>query len=155
MLFFRSVVEFCKNNINLNLAKELDFKGKTTVMVRACNNKSGEIENINTFSPHIVLNDAVREALEKLHNVDQYTIYSKPYRFNFSFPIPFNKSPVHINKSSAHNSKFTGTFSAYPGCNSAKKIYQSPECTSNKITAFVAKNYNTNIAKQIGFREVS
>ena len=64
MLFYRSVVEFCKNNINLNLAKELDLKGKTTVRVRACYNKSGEIENINTFSPHKVLNDAVREALK-------------------------------------------------------------------------------------------
>ena len=35
MLFYRSVVEFCKENINLNLAKELDLKGKTTVRVRA------------------------------------------------------------------------------------------------------------------------
>ena len=84
MLFYRSVVEFCKENINLNLAKELDLKGKTTVRVRACYNKSGEIENINTFSQHKVLNDAVREALEKLPNVDPYTVYSKPYRFNFS-----------------------------------------------------------------------
>ena len=145
MLFIRSVVEFCKNNIDLNLAKELDLKGKITVRVRASYNKSGEIENINTFSPHKVLNDAVREALVKLPSVDPYTIYSKPYRFNFSFPIPFNKS-------SDHNSKFTGTPPAYPGCKSAKTIKQSKECTSDKITAFVAKNYDTNIAKQIGLK---
>ena len=75
------MVEFCKKTL-LNLAKELDLKGKTTVKSERYN-KSGEIENINTISPQSFVPFKV---LIKLPSVDPYRLY-RPYRLIFHSPF--------------------------------------------------------------------
>jgi len=108
---------------------------KSTVYFSTTNNK--KITNIKVYTNNIDLKKIVADSIEKikLNNPDIY-------------------STLEVNKNYTLNSfvqkKGPDRYAVYQGCNENLENLQVLKCTSEKISKLINKNFNTDLAKNLG-----
>ena len=154
---------FAKTNFNSELAVDLKLSGYQRITSAFIIDKSGKIVNIRVRAPHP---DLQKEAIRVINllpimqpgrqNGEAVSVsYLLPIIFKVqsdSLSISTNKTPI-LNVIDGDNVEVSfstvNNVPIFPGCDKGNNA-ERRKCMSQKITKFVQKEFNVNIARNLG-----
>lgn len=165
----QKVAKFVNKNFNTGLAMQLGLEGRQRISVFFKIDEEGNVGSIGARAPHPGLEEEAKRVMAKLPQFIPGTHKGKPVTVPYSLPIIFQ---VHGNSSSANQNTYEAeernilnyddvvgdgiAFSridkipSYKECQSISSNDQKRKCVKNSITSFVNRNFNTDLAEQLG-----
>lgn len=164
------IASFVNKNFNTGLAVELGLEGRQRIFVSFKINKQGKVSSASARAPHQGLEEEAVRVIKMLPKMIPGTQKGKVVTVPYSLPIIFqvnsSKETERLDtlkklgfanaKSEQKLSNGEVPFSVvenppfYKECEGIKDQSEKKKCTSDKVSKFVMKNFNTNLAISLG-----
>ncbi len=162
------ITKYVQKNFNTNLAGDLNLTGKQTIRVIFKINKEGNIEGVNVRASHPKLEEEATRVIKGLPKMIPGKQKGKAVVVPYSLPIIFqvadktdekpldNKSSVKHEGVSNKNQDIEVPYSHIEQppmskeCKTLASTEEQRKCTSKAVTMHVLKNFNTNLAGDLG-----
>jgi hypothetical protein len=153
----------CKKNFNSQLAVNLKLSGYQRITSSFIIDKSGKIVNIRIRAPHPDLEKEAIRVINSLPIMQPGRQNGEAVSVSYLLPIIFkvqsdslsvstNKTPI-LNLIDGDNVEVSfstvNNVPIFPGCDKGNNA-ERRKCMSQKITKFVQKEFNVNIARNLG-----
>ncbi|MCK0123872.1 M56 family metallopeptidase [Gelidibacter sp. F2691] len=157
------ISQFVNKNFNINLANELGLKGRQRISVIFKIGKDGALTEIKAQAPHPELEkDAIRviKELPKMtpgkHNGKAVVVpYSLPILFQVQNDVVDGNEVEELREMPSDDLleipyAVVDEAPYFPSCSSIRSREERKQCTSDEISQFVNKNFNVNLAEDLG-----
>lgn len=170
------VAQFVNRNFNIDIATEKGLKGRQRINVIFKIGKDGKIRDVMARAPHPALE---AEAIRVIQSMPDFTPgeqrgeavtvpYSLPILFQVQDDAPEPSEKIADSSEQDYletlkvneQNKLIGETEipyavvdevpVFPSCETLESNKERKQCTSNKIAAFVNKNFNADLAKELG-----
>ncbi len=157
----RKIAEFVNKNYNTDLATDLGLTGRQRINVIFKIGKDGKVKDVMSRAPHPALEAEAIRVINSMPNFTPGKQKGETVTVPYSLPILFQVSE----DVSATNKKETNNMEeenieipysvvdetpTFPSCETLDSNDKRKNCTSMKISEFVNKNFNTDLAIDLG-----
>lgn len=157
--FQEKISEFVNNNINMDMADQLNLPdGIKRIFVLFTINSSGKVVNIKVRAPHKKLEEETIRVIKSLPEMKPAIFKGERVGVKYSLPIAImigtNKNNdnlfVQKNKFEINAVPFSkiDEVPIYPGCRGNQAALR--KCLKENITQFVGANFNADLANNLG-----
>ena len=153
---------FAKMNFNTELANELKLSGYQRITSAFIIDKNGDVVDIRVRAPHPQLKDEAIRVINLLPKMEPGKVNGKAVSVSYLLPIIFKVQSDSLSQSEKNpilnvvdGDNVEVSFSSvenvpiFPGCDKGNNA-QRRKCMSQKITKFVQKEFNTDLAGDLG-----
>jgi hypothetical protein len=153
---------FAKMNFNAELANELKLSGYQRITSAFIIDKNGDVVDIRVRAPHPQLKDEAIRVINLLPKMEPGKVNGKAVSVSYLLPIIFKVQSDSLSQSEnnpilnvVEGDHVEVSFSSvenvpiFPGCDKGNNA-QRRKCMSQKITKFVQKEFNTDLAGDLG-----
>jgi len=157
------ISQFVNKNFNVNLANELGLKGRQRISVIFKIDKDGVITELKARAPHPELEKEAIRVIKELPKMTPGKHNGKAVVVPYSLPILFqvqndlvDGNEVEELREMSSEELFEVPYAVieeppyFPSCSSIRSREERKQCTSDEISQFVNKNFNTNLAEDLG-----
>jgi hypothetical protein len=160
------VSNFVNHNFNINIAKESGLTGRQRISVMFKIGKDGNIQNVLARAPHPALEAEAKRVISKLPQMipgkQKGIAVVVPYSLPILFQVQEDDNSTELNQDNISKMTITETseipFSVidevpiFLGFETLSYNSERKQCTTDKITDFVNRNFNTKLAKELGLK---
>jgi len=159
----KKISEFVNLNFNIQIASKLGLKGVQRIHVVFQIDENGNVIEAKARASHSDLEKEMIRVVNLLPKMKPAMQNSKPVIVPYSFPAVFNaeallkvtlKTPTIEEKNKGIRTEvpfaIIETVPVYPGCEKALGLHAQKKCMSNKISEFVSRKFNTDLAQKHG-----
>ena len=153
---------FAKQYFNTELANELKLSGYQRITSAFIIDKNGDVIDIRVRAPHPQLKDEAIRVINLLPKMEPGKVNGKAVSVSYLLPIIFKVQSDSLSQSEKNpilnvvdGDNVEVSFSSvenvpiFPGCDKGNNA-QRRKCMSQKITKFVQKEFNTDLAGDLG-----
>ena len=153
-----------KKNFNTELANELKLSGYQRITSAFIIDKNGDVIDIRVRAPHPQLKDEAIRVINLLPKMEPGKVNGKAVSVSYLLPIIFKVQSDSLSQSEKNSilnvvdgNNVEESFSyvtnvpIYPGCDKGNNEARS-KCMSQKITKFIKKEFNTDLAGELGLK---
>ncbi|RXJ43776.1 M56 family metallopeptidase [Gelidibacter gilvus] len=153
--------QFVTKNFNTSIAKEQNLTGKQRIHVIFKIDANGKITDVQAKAPQAALETEIKRVInampDNLLGKQKEKDVSVSYSLPVLFVVPGDTLETDQNKSiDAQEENIEVPYAVvdevpvFPSCESLESNKDRKQCTSDKVSQFVNKNFNTNLAKELG-----
>ncbi len=141
-----NISKYVQKNFNIDLAGNLGLKGRQRISVIFKISKEGNVIDVKSRAPHPKLEEEAIRVVSSLPKMFPGKHQGKTVVVPYALPIIFQVAEDDTNNDIPF--AVVDEVPVYPGCESKKTNDERKKCISNKISEFVAKNFNTKVGEE-------
>lgn len=171
-----NIAQFVNKNFNISIATEQNLKGRQRINVIFKIGKDGKIRDVLARAPHPALEAEAVRVIQSMPDFTPGKQRGKAVTVPYSLPILFqvqdnapDTNKEHTDQSEQDDLKalpskeqnkllnetevpyaVVDEVPVFPSCETLESNEDRKQCTSDKVSEFVNKNFNTKLAKELG-----